>query len=233
MSRTAALLFTLALTTTACAQSFDCKLAQTPREKAVCADTRLSALDAEIATSFRNLQAQLSPESAALVLADQQEWLHWIDLVCPANGKGAAADMTRCLQNEYFTRPHDFAKIAHLGNTIIFPRAHFLYKAGNANNTNPVSPGFGYGSLRWPQIDRPNAAETAWNNAVKARAAQLAIGFSNDANATFSTAVDPAGTIDAYYTIEAANDRLIDTTFTDGTYSWGAAHPISGSTAFL
>jgi uncharacterized protein len=213
-------------------QSFDCKLAQTPREKTVCSDTRLSALDAEIAANYKALTAQLSPESSALVMADQAEWLHWIDLVCPANGKGAAADVARCLQNEYFTRAHDFGKTAHLGNTIIFPRAHFLYTPGTATS-NPISPGFGYGSLRWPQIDKPNAAQTTWNNAVKTRAAQLAIGFSNDTNATFSTAVDSGGTIEAYYTIQAANDRLIDTTFTDGTYSWGAAHPISGSTSFL
>ena len=235
MSRTLALLFALSLP--ACAQSFDCKLAQTPREKIVCADTRLSALDAEIAANFKVLSAQLSPQSAALVLADQSEWLRWIDLVCPVNGKGAAADQTRCLQNQYFTRAHDFNKTAPLGNTIIFPRFHFLFKAGSAATSNPISPGFGYGSLRWPQIDikpdKPNAAQTAWNNAIKVRASKLAIGFTQDQNAAFDTAVDPQGVIDAYFTVEAANDRLIDVTFTDGTYGWGAAHPISGSTSFL
>ena len=227
-------LFILALSSLAAiAQSFDCKLAQTPREKTVCADTRLSALDAEIAAGYKALRAQLSPESAALVMADQAEWLHWIDLVCPANGKGIAADQTRCLQNLYFTRAHSFDKTAHLGNTIIFPRSHFLYKAGNANTTNPISPGFGYGSLRWPQIDRPNAAQTTWNNAAKTKAASLAIGFSNDQNATFDTAVDPSGIIDAYFTIDAANDRLIDITFTDGAYPWGAAHPTASRSSFL
>ena len=227
-------LFILALSSLAAiAQSFDCKLAQTPREKTVCADTRLSALDAEIAAGYKALRAQLSPESAALVMADQAEWLHWIDLVCPANGKGIAADQTRCLQNLYFTRAHSFDKTAHLGNTIIFPRSHFLYKAGNANTTNPISPGFGYGSLRWPQIDRPNAAQTTWNNAAKTKAASLAIGFSNDKNATFDTAVDPSGIIDAYFTIDAANDRLIDITFTDGAYPWGAAHPTASRSSFL
>ena len=234
MRRTFALLLALPLGSLAAAQSFDCKLAQSPREKIVCADTRLSALDAEITANYKALRAQLSPDSAALVMADQQEWLHWLDLVCPANGKGAAANHTQCLQQQYFTRAHDLAKdkITHLGNTVIFIRSHFLYKPGAAT-TNPISPGFGYGALRWPQIDKPNAAQTTWNSAVKTRAAQLAVGFSNTQNATFDTAVDPAGVIDAYFTIAAANDRLIDTTFIDGTYSWGAAHPISGSTSFL
>jgi uncharacterized protein len=229
----------LALTVSAAAQSFDCKLAQSPREKTVCADTRLSALDAEIAANFKNLRAQLSPESAALVLSDQAEWLHWLDLVCPAHGKGAAANQTQCLQNQYFTRAHDLAaaRITHLGNTVIFPRSHFLFKPGSADTNNPISPGFGYGSLRWPQIDirpdRPNPNQATWNAAAKTRAAKLAVGFTDDKNATFSTAVDPAGVIDAYFTIAAANNRLIDVTFVDGTYSWGAAHPISGSTSFI
>jgi hypothetical protein len=166
-------------------------------------------------------------------MADQAEWLHWIDLVCPVNGKGAAANQTRCLQDLYFTRAHDFSHTARIGSNLIFPRAHFLFKPGGAPANNPISPGFGYGSLRWPQIDRPNPAQSAWNNAAKARADQLAIGFSNDTNATFSTAVDPTGIIDAYYTIQAANDRLIDTTFTDGAFPWGAAHPTSSSTSFL
>ena len=226
------LLIALLLAPLASAQSFDCKLAQSPREKAVCADTRLSALDAEIAASYKSLRAQLSPESAALVQSDQRDWLRWIDLVCPANGKGAAANQTRCLQREYFTRAHDLEHIAHLGDAVIFCRSHFLYKPGAAGN-NPINPGFGYGSLRWPQIDKPNAAQSTWNDAVKTRAAQLAVGFSNLPNATFDTAVDASGIIDAYYTVDAANDRLITLTFTDGAYPWGAAHPTAGRTSFL
>lgn len=238
MSRMRSLLIALSLLPSlASAQSFDCKLAQSPREKAVCADTRLSALDSQIATNYKALRAQLSPESAALVQSDQREWLHWIDLVCPPNGTGAAANQTQCLQREYFTRANTLDKITHLGSTIIFPRTHFLYKAGSLAN-NPISPGFGYGSLRWPQIDRPNAAQSAWNDAVKTKASRLPVDFfaeksSTPKNATFDTFVNASGVIDAYFTIEAANDRLIDVTLTDGIFNWGAAHPNSDSTSFL
>ncbi len=237
--RAALSLLILALSPLAAAQSLDCKLAQTPREKTVCADTRLSALDAEITTNFKNLRAQLSPESAALVLSDQSEWLRWIDLVCPVNGKGVAANQTQCLQNLYFTRAHDLDKTAHLGKTIIFPRAHFLFKPGGApNNTPAVDPGFGYGSLRWPQIDRPNSAQTAWNDAVKIEAERLPVDLfaeksSTPKNATFDTFVDAWGSIEGYFTVEAANDRFIDVTFTDGIIHWGAAHPNSDNASFL
>lgn len=237
--RVALSLLLLAFSPLALAQSFDCKLSQTPREKTVCSDTRLSALDAEIAANYKALRAQLSPESAALVMADQAEWLRWIDLVCPANGKGVAANQTQCLQQQYFTRANDLAqdKITHLGSTVIFVRSHFLFKPGNANSPDPTNPGFGYGSLRWPQIDikpdKPNAAQSTFNNAAKTKAASLAVGFSNTPNATFDTAVDASGAIDAYFTIEAANDRLIAVSFTDGAFPWGAAHPTASRTSFL
>jgi uncharacterized protein len=236
MGRTIVLLLTLSAIP-AFAQSFDCKLAQSSREKTICADTRLPALDAELDANYKSLRAQLSPESAAQVQSDQREWLHWIDLVCPANGKGAAANQASCLQNQYFTRVNDLKHITPLGSTVIFPRAHFLYKPGNTQPANPIDPGFGYGSLRWPQIDikpdKPNAAQTTFNSAAKLRAAELAVGFSNENTATFDTAVDASGAIDAYYNIEAANDRLIDVTFTDGAYPWGAAHPTASRTSFL
>jgi uncharacterized protein len=231
--RAAFFLLILALSPLASAQTIDCKLTQSPREKAVCADTRLTALNAEIASNYQSLHDQLSPESAALVESDQHEWLHWIDLVCPANGKGAAANQTQCLTQQYFTRAHDLDKISHIGNTVIFPRSHFLFKPGNGATTNPISPGFGYGSLRWPQVDKPNTAQTTWNNAVKTKAGTLAVGYSNVPNATFDTAVDASGAIDAYFTIDAANNRLIDTTFTDGAFPWGAAHPTASRTSFL
>jgi len=244
-------------------QTLDCTRAQSSREITICSSTRLSALDAELATSYKSLRAQLSPESAALVESDQNEWLHWLDLICPEHGpgspasslagvegKGPAEDQpgspasslagaeARCLTNQYFTRVHDLQQVAHLGAAVIFPRAHFLFKPGTAASHIPVDPGFGYGSLRWPQIDKPNAAQSAWNDAVKTRAASRAVNFNRekrptDSTATFDTAVDASGTIEAYFNIQAANDRFIDVMLTDGTYGWGAAHPLTSRAAFL
>ena len=72
------------------------------------------------------------PESAALVESDQREWLHWLDVVCPTHGNGIADDMNRCLSNEYTNRERDLKQVAHIGNTLLFPRSHFLYKAGSS-----------------------------------------------------------------------------------------------------
>jgi len=234
------LLLAFGLPPLAAAQSFDCTLAKSPREHAVCSDEKLAALDSSVSAAYKSLRAQLSHDSAALVQSDQREWLHWLDVVCPAHGKGIADDMNRCLSNEYTNRERDLKQIAHIGSTLLFPRSHFLYRAGGANEDNAAGndPGFGFGVLRWPQIDiqpaRPNPAYTEWNSAVKNAAAKLAVGLApEDRNATFDTAVDASGTIDGFYFVEAANDRLIDIDLIDSGYGWGAAHPLTGRTSFL
>jgi len=91
------LLLTLSLSRFVCAQSFDCRLAKSPREHAVCSDKKLAANDSAVSAAFKSLRAQLSPELAALVRSDEREWLQWLDVVCPAHGKGIADDINRCL----------------------------------------------------------------------------------------------------------------------------------------
>jgi uncharacterized protein len=127
------LLLALALSPFAAAQSFDCKLAKSPREQAVCSDKKLAALDSAVAAAYKSLRAQISPESAALAQSDQREWLQWLDVVCPANGKGIADDMNRCLTNEYTNREDDLKQVVHIGSALLFTRSHFRYKAGSSN----------------------------------------------------------------------------------------------------
>jgi len=174
------------------------------------------------------------------VQSDQREWLHWLDVVCPAHGKGIADDMNRCLANEYTNREHDLKQVTHIGNTLLFPRSHFLYRAGSLNEGLVAGndPGFGYGTLRWPQIDiqpaKPNPVYSEWNSAVEKKAARLAVRIDpENKNVTFDTAIDASGTIDGFYIVEAANDRFIDVSLIDSGYGWGAAHPLTGQTSFL
>lgn len=234
------LLLALGYSPFAAAQSFDCKLAKSPREHTVCSSKELAALDSAVSAAYGSLRAQLSPESAALVQFDQREWLHWLDVVCPVHGKGMADDMNRCLTNEYTNREHDLKQVAPIGDTVLFLRSHFLYKPGTSSEEHVADndPGFGYGTLRWPQIDiqpaRPNPGYAEWNSAVKKKAEKLALGVDpEDKNTTFETAVDASGTIDGFYTVEAANDRFIDVSLIDSSYGWGAAHPLTGQMSFL
>jgi uncharacterized protein len=239
MHSTHILLLALAFSQFVAAQSFDCKVAKSPREHTICSDKKLAALDRAVSAAYKSLRAQLSPESATLVKSDQREWLHWLDEVCPAHGTGIADDMNRCLTNEYTSREHDLRQVAHIGSTIIFPRSHFVYKAGSSIEERADNdPGFGYGSLRWPQIDiqpaRPNPAYAEWNSAVTKKAAKLAVGIDPEDNkSTFDSAVDASGTIYGFYVVEAANDRFIAVSLVNSGYGWGAAHPLTDQTSFL
>lgn len=123
------LLLALAFSLFAVAQSFDCKLAKSPREHAVCSDEKLAALDSAVSAAYKSLRAQLSPESAALVQSDQREWLHWLDVVCPAHGKGIADEMNRCLSNEYTNREHDLEQVAHIGRALNLPAFSLYFQA--------------------------------------------------------------------------------------------------------
>ena len=237
-----ALLLTLLLSPFASAQSFDCKLAKSPREHAICANADVSVLDSAVSAAYKSLRAQLSPQSAALVQSDQREWLHWLDLVCPVHGKGIADNINRCLKDAYTNRLRDLKQIRHIGTTVFFPRAHFVYKAGDKSYELVADndPGFGDGSVRWPQIDikpdRPNPAQTAWNAAVKAKAFKLAVVATTDGedkNRTFDDSVDAGGSTDARFNLAAANGHLIVVDFLDGVYGYGAAHPNTGYTSFL
>jgi uncharacterized protein YecT (DUF1311 family) len=115
------------------AQSFDCKLAASPREHSVCSDESLAASDRAVSAAFKSLRAQLAPEAAAFVQSDEREWLQWLDAVCPAHGKGIADDINRCLASEYRNRERDLKRVVRFDSTVIFPRNQFVYKAGNAN----------------------------------------------------------------------------------------------------
>ena len=243
------LLLTLALCASAAAQGSDCKLAQSPREHAVCSVPRLSALDTEIATAYKALRDQLSPQSAALVESDQNEWLHWIDLICPAKSPGVEAKsdtiLSHCLQDQYAARAHDLKQVVHIGTAIIFPRAHFLYKPADQSNqlSIPDYPGFGYGALRWPQIDikpdsKPDSKtgpDAAWNKAVKAQAAKSGSGaFHSDKHLTFDSVVNPLEILQSDYTLVAANGRLIEVNLITTSYLWvPGAHPITTRNTFL
>ena len=148
------------------------------------------------------------------------------------------------MQDQYAARARDFKKTVHLGTAIIFSRAHFLYKSGSFRSArlNPAIrksayPGFGYGSLRWPQIDvKPDRnsggltlAETAWNAAIKRQAAKFGAGiFDAGQNPTFDTAVNALEDLDADYILDAANDRLIEVSLIVSSHLWvSGASPLT------
>jgi uncharacterized protein len=220
------------------AASFDCKLAHTPREHAVCNNPQLSKLDSHLALAYTHLRSRLSPTASAAVQSDQCDWFHWLDVVCPLHGHGERANIKDCLTIEYNNRLSTLTLGPTLPNNhIVFPRTHYVIappsKSSPTTSDPPEvqNPGYGVGSFVWPQIDTPTPQEAAWNHAVYTHALSLT---GNDTHhpQSFDTAVDSFGTIDITYSIRSANARLISTNFTVFTDGYGAAHPLTGASTF-
>jgi uncharacterized protein len=221
-----ALLLTLALSTHATAQSFDCKLAQSPRERAVCSDQRLSTLDSNVAAAYKAARTKLSPPAFALVQSDQRQWLRWLDKVCPSTD----SYLTSCLTSHYMGRLQQLKDGIVTTNGITFyPRVAYSFAPDTRKpeDRDPSGPDLNSDEDVFPQIDirpdikldRSNPAYAAWNATFHPDppAKLLAKSAEYDITVRDETAYD----------VIAANDRLINISFTD-ILDMGGAHPQFG-----
>ncbi|SEG65978.1 Protein of unknown function [Bryocella elongata] len=234
MRRFALLVLALAAWTSAHAASFDCKLAKSPREKAICADPRLSDLDTKIAVGYKTLLQQLSPRAAGEVRDDQRAWLRWLDQSCPLPASPEDFKIETCLSNAYQSRLENLAPVrAGDGSSVFYPRAAFGYKKESGETLAPNDPGFGTCEFSWPQMDAstPNAA--AWNAAAYKAALNLAQDDDKKPPVDFASYDCGGGTIDIDYDLLAANQHMIDVSFSVATYGYGAAHPQESRVSLL
>lgn len=234
MRRFVVLAFLFAALASARAASFNCALAKSPREQAVCADKSLSALDSKTGESYSTLLHQLSPAAAEQVRQDQRSWLHWLDRACPAHTPQEGWKISDCLAQQYTRRLADLsATPGNTPGTVFYPRAYFGFKPDEDKDPIPNDPGFGTCEFSWPQIDSstPNAA--AWNAAAHRAAVNLAQDEDNKPPVDFSSYDCGGGTIDIDYDLLAANPHLVDVSFSVATYGYGAAHPQESRQSFL
>ena len=213
-----------------------CHAASTPREKLICSSTALSALDDQLAKAYNAALAQLTSPSAALVRADQREWLAYLDKTCPPNNP--VIDVMPCLRNGYTERVDQLTEgIQRMNGVLFYTRAHFVYVPGKppdkdqsgANN----NPGFGYGEFAWPQVDAPDHEHATWNASVYTAAILSEACISGEKTCRFNGAVHTDGYLSGFFYISAANDHLIDVDLLCTTYRWGAAHPLTGQKSYL
>ncbi len=225
----------LAIALPAHAASFNCKAAQTPREKAICSTPELSGLDDQLARAYAAVRSRLTPSSAALVQSDQREWLAWLDKVCPPNNP-AIDTVASCLTENYNGRLGQLtAGITRVDGTLFYTRAHFVFAPGKppAKDDASNNPGFGYGEFSWPQVDAPDRDHAAFNTAVAAAARKLEGSTPKGKAPSFDAAVDNSGSLDGDFILSAVNQHLIAIDFSNSTYGWGAAHPLTGENTFL
>ena len=237
------LLIALAVSRFAAAQSFDCKLAKSPREHAVCSCKK--NLPHSITPSpplTSPFATELSPESAALVQLDQREWLRWLDVICPAHGKRNR----RRYQSLPVTGIHESRARSQ---TICNYRQHASLRSfslplqgwgSQTENFLPQRPGFWLrhtplATDRYRNLLRLILPTPSGIAPLRIGRRKLAVGINpEDKNATFDTAIDDSGTIDGFYIVEAANGRFIDVNLFDNDLRLGLlAHPLTDKSSFL
>lgn len=91
------------------APSFNCAKAQTPAEKAICADTTLAKADADIAQRIKALGQALDSETAKALVQDQRSFIKLRDQI--ADQAASPAARTQALQGLFGARLGFLARI--------------------------------------------------------------------------------------------------------------------------
>jgi len=73
------------------AASFDCRLAKSPSEKAICSDPQLSLLDDKLNIAFKAAREQWGSSAREYVLNDQRAWLRDVNSEYQGQSNNAAA----------------------------------------------------------------------------------------------------------------------------------------------
>jgi len=84
------------------AQSFDCKMASTVVEEAICNDAAVSAVDLQLANAIKNL-LHIHPDWRGKLLLAERHWLRYRDREC-SGFAGDVGKMDDCLRDQYARR---------------------------------------------------------------------------------------------------------------------------------
>ena len=201
------------------AASFDCANAKTPREKIICKDPELSALDAQLGSKYEERLKLLSPEGVKLFQRSEHNWLHFISTVCPIARNSKSDNWhnpKECLTQEYMTRLKEINMVGQKIGPFIFNRID-LYAARIAPDQDGSRSGFYYQHVAYPQIDNQlNEISTHWNRMMEKKLE------SNGDCGRY-------GDYNKDYEIGYASNILISMTWFDGAYCHGTPHGFGGS----
>jgi uncharacterized protein YecT (DUF1311 family) len=216
------------------AQSFDCKLAKSVVEKAVCGSKELSAADGAMAAKYTQVLAAVPEDVQAEVKSDQRAWLRGVTQHC---GKAAESNMVPCLQNEYATQRRALdARVVTKGGVTFMTRSIELLAKDDADDPWLKEPDLeqtpGYGTLdaSWPQALSGDPMWVAWNAAVLAETQKMAGGEAGMKGWDKSLAAGTDATVTA--TVERVSAQLVSISIEEGGMGHGAAHPNEASEEF-
>jgi uncharacterized protein YecT (DUF1311 family) len=152
------------------AASFDCKLAKTPQEKAICASAELGKADEALASAYKIALGGLSPTMSREVRNDEGEWLRWVGTICDAGKVQLGATLAKCMVGEYRERAEILARLQQRHGGLLFvTRTRALAVADKPGEEH----GFDHarwGTLvaSWPEAVSDAAEWKAWTAGVEA-----------------------------------------------------------------
>jgi uncharacterized protein YecT (DUF1311 family) len=170
----------MGVTAAASAASFDCKLAKTPQEKAICGSAELGKVDEQLTASYKAGLVGLSPAATKAVREDEADWLRWVGMVCDAAkvpDVPAALDMlAKCMVGEYRGREEFLEKLkVRRADMMFVMRSRALAvrdKAGDEHGFEHV--GWGTMLVSWPEALSDAPEWVAWNEAVELETQKMA-----------------------------------------------------------
>ena len=192
--------------------SFDCAQAKSAREKTICGDPALSALDGQLGYLYHKKIALLSSQGAKLLQESERNWLRFVGIVCPLNAPDEKPSVSkkRCLIRRYNERIIKLGAAAQNVGPYVFSRVD-LYDATPSGDEMGSVEGFYVQHVSYPQVDNAKSPEVrAWNQASVR---------SLPTDGDFSPC-----DYDIDYEIGLANAHVISTQWIDSTYCHGAAH---------
>ena len=103
---------------------FDCAHAISAREKTICADPALSALDGQLGRLYRERRALLTPQGAKLLQESERSWLRFVETVCSSDGPANKSwlSIRFCLTRRYNDRLRQLQDAAQKVGPYLFNR---------------------------------------------------------------------------------------------------------------
>ncbi len=152
----------------AAAASFDCKLARSTTEHAICNSPALSALDERLARRYERVLQALSPEGARLQKDAQRRWLRFATRACTVRSGGkppAPADVASCLESTYGKRLDQLEMAGLRVGPWLINRIDLVEASPAAKDDDTGEyPGIAFQHVAFAQIDAPRTPATlAWN----------------------------------------------------------------------
>jgi uncharacterized protein len=229
------LVFGLGVCGVAQAASFDCKVAKTDIERAICSDKDLSAADDRMAAAYKATMAMAPAEVQTEIREDQRTWVRGLTTVCKSDAVALArtaarrTELVSCLKEQYKSQTAALQqRVVKKGDVVFVMRSVTLKvkdaQDGMGNKDAETNPGYGTLTAVWPQALSSDPQWVAWNAAMLLETQKLAGGDGKTASGWHSEWAQGTDS-DVAATLDKVSGGIVSVSLANDSMGHGAAHP--------